>query len=780
MRRCDDQGLRRSLFGSLAFVGLGIAIAPACSADAGENQASCPGDLATVAALAATLPDFPKPLAPGLEGPAVLATMARNRFVVDPDPTTRGEHAALVLERTRECEVRLVPVPALPLAGPVTDPDTTTFGPEIGARDADPTRGGLFVAGADISGGSGDGANWAAIFLALDLRAQPLETPSQARFEASLASTCAAIDRAGLLVLVLAGQGTQGDGGGFVLATLADGEATPEVIAYRRVASLLSDHCAHLGAIVWVVDASHFELELAEQGSPSAVDPLTLPLSGPPLLILRASDRTAVDAARASRHGPGLFGQVLARVLPRARGHLCSQGRLANAEIVALFQDPTAAGEPLVATATPSLRLRAELLRERWEHFGLPALARLDAAGELVPARSVRLQSTLARAVPMAPLLLRGTLPPGTRCTSLDDCARCELAPCARSACIGGLCRTRPNDGADCDDGNDCTGDDRCNDGACHGAILPCDDDNPCTDEACEPGRGCVAHASPGRSCDDRDPCTEVDACGATGACVGANVACDDGDPCTVDSCSPPDGADPGGCIFLPKNLPCDDGDPCTLADQCRNLVCSGTRKTCSDDNDCTADRCDASGECRFDPVADLAACDDGDPCTSIDRCREGGCKGLAAACDDGLGCTFDSCDAGRCSHLPAPGLCLSPTGTRCVAVGERPVDAPCLVCAATGRLAPTGDGEACPNDGIACTIDVCDAGACTHRDGPETCHSGEGRCVVRGENLTPCLVCQGGGVVTAVAPQTPCDNAVGCAAGTCDGLGTCQCGAAP
>lgn len=749
--------------------GLAIGIASACSADPGENQDSCPADLARLSALAAALPGFPTALAPGLEGPALLATLARDRFLIDPDPTTRGEHAGLILSQADDCELELTAVLALPLA--VSSSRAAT----IGTASLDGSRAALLVTGSDVAS-TADAALWDTTFAALDLHGQHLAAPSQATFEAAIRSTCAAIPEAGLLVLVLSGRGSPGNGGAFLLTSLAGPIATPEVISYRRVEAVLSQQCSRLAAIVWVVDASHFELELASTG---AVDPLTLPPAGTPLVVVRASDRTAPDAARASRHGPGALSQLLSQSLPTARASLCHQGRLTNAELTALFADPTATEVPPIAspTASPAARLHADLLRHRWERFGVPAVARLDAAWALTPSASEQLRAFLAAAVPLVPILVRGTLPGGERCSDASDCAACEASACLRSACIGGLCRFRNDDGATCDDDNDCTRDDRCNDGDCHGALIACDDNNPCTDESCEPGRGCVAAGVAGRTCDDRDPCTSEDLCTAAGACVGSGLVCDDGDPCTVDRCTPATATNPGGCVFEAKNLPCDDGNPCTLADQCRNLVCSGTRKTCSDGNECTTDRCDqTTGECRFDVAADLASCDDGDPCTTIDRCRDGACRGLAATCDDGIACTFDSCEQGLCRHLPAPGLCLAPGGSECVAVGERPASNPCLVCVATDRLAPTREGESCTSDGSACTIDVCEAGVCTHRDGPDSCHDGVGRCVTRGEALTDCLVCQGSGIVTAAPSLTPCGDALGCAAGSCDGLGTCLC----
>ena len=709
-------------------------IASACSVDDAENQGACTLTPAELLTRAAALPDWPRPLAPGLAGPAIVLDR-----VVDPDPSTRGEHVVYELD---DCATTLLALPALP-ATPTT-PSTRT----IGALESDRTRAGLVIMGSDLAD---DVPIWDDTLRELDVRADALTTPTRADAEAAIAQRCRALPDRGLLVLVLAGQGTPGDGGALVLSSIDDATGTtPEAIGYRRVESLLNEHCRH-AAVLWIVDASHFALEA------TGTSPVFTP-AGPPLLVVRASDRQAIDAARASAHGPGLLGSVLATEVPPARASMCAPGRLDNAEIVALVRD-----------LDNNRGLLAALLEARWQAFGAPAIAALEATSALTPTSSERLRTTLASAIPRAPILARGTMPAGDRCRAASECDMCETTVCQTAACSNGICRVRPFDGSSCDDDNDCTSDDRCNRGVCAGDPRPCDDGNPCTEDACEPGSGCVADPAPGLACDDGNPCTSADACTDDGACTGVGRVCDDGDPCTVDRC---DAAT--GCVFVAQNLPCDDGDPCTLADQCRSLVCSGTRRTCTDGNDCTADRCDAeTGACRFDPVADLAGCDDGDPCTTLDRCREGVCVGLAATCDDGLACTFDSCEAGTCRHLPAPGLCLSPDGAACVAVGQSPPSNPCLVCAATDRLAPTRDGQACPSDGIACTLDVCAAGQCTHRDAADSCHGPDGRCVATGELVTPCLVCQGNGVVTAVDANTPCNAAC---AGSCDAVGNCVC----
>ncbi len=699
---------------------------------------------------------WPEATVPGLEGAAVVPADTPERFAIDPDPTTRGEHPGVVLEHTpgvcrwsAERRARLPPPPP----DPAITPEST-----LGAAAADATRAGLVLFAPDLAL-ERERSRWHTLLEALDTRARALYAPTRALALDAVMASCRAIAPGGVLLVATIGPGRSGDGGGLVLAD-------DEVLAYRDLLALVDLHCTHLAAIAWVIDASH-----------ATFDPPTRGDDEPALVVVRASDELAPDAARVERHGPGLLGAVLEARIGAGREALCASGsRLDNGELVALLAVGGGGDEDL----------RAALERARWEAFGAPAVERVIAEGgeeALTPPIVEQIRGAVLAAIPEQPLLVRGRLPDGERCASDDECTRCAPGACQRPVCENGRCGLAPDDGALCDDDDPCTADDRCRSEGCRGEPRVCDDANPCTADTCEPGRGCVAEPVVDGTCDDGDPCTEDDRCDARGACAGQALVCDDGDPCTLDRCVRPEpgDVDPGtaGCVFEATSGPCDDGDPCTLADQCRNRVCAGTARTCGDDNACTLDRCDpATGECRFDPVADLAGCDDGDPCTTLDRCRDGLCVGLARTCDDALACTFDRCEDGRCTHLPAPGLCLSPGGTTCVAVGERPPDAPCLVCAATDRLEPVADDSdvPCADDGLACTIDRCRGGVCAHDDTPETCHDGQGRCVTRGELVTGCLLCQGGGVVTPVASDAPCMDAPGCALGRCDGLGRCVC----
>ena len=122
--------------------------------------------------------------------------------------------------------------------------------------------------------------------------------------------------------------------------------------------------------------------------------------------------------------------------------------------------------------------------------------------------------------------------------------------------------------GALCDDGNACTSDSCGANGECQHIPVSCDDGNACTIDRCDPQTGCFSVANDGAACDDQNDCTRNDACVGT-ACRGTAIAgccatsadCEDGNACTVDSCLG------GSCASEPRD--------CAVADRCLAGFCT-------------------------------------------------------------------------------------------------------------------------------------------------------------------------------------------------------------
>ena len=193
------------------------------------------------------------------------------------------------------------------------------------------------------------------------------------------------------------------------------------------------------------------------------------------------------------------------------------------------------------------------------------------------------------------------------------------------------------------------------------------------------PGDGGCSDAS---QCDDSDPCT-VDSC-ANGACLHAPAA----NVCTIG----------GACYAAGANAP---GDLCQVCDP--SAATDGwTALTCSDDNPCTQDTCEALTGCDF-PPDDAATCDDGKVCSGDDHCDAGECVGTCV-------CEVDSqCDGklvlGPCERA----VCLN---YDCVATSDAAKD---------GQ--PCSEGNPCIDDG------VCNLGACVGAEPKDCSGASDGPC---------------------------------------------------
>lgn len=195
-----------------------------------------------------------------------------------------------------------------------------------------------------------------------------------------------------------------------------------------------------------------------------------------------------------------------------------------------------------------------------------------------------------------------------------------------------------------------------------------CDDGNACTDDVCDMETGQCRHTE--KRCNDGNPCT-ADFCDQIVGCVVTEVACDpskgDKDPCQSqpfcndgNPCATRFFCRDGKCAFEPaqENTFC-----LVQGDYCRPGTCIGgeckpdSTLTCDDYNPCTVDSCDPSLGCVYGYPTGLP-CDDGDACTTGDRCEGGQCGGTPVDCDDQDDTTYDSCDTqtGRCTHAPSPG----------------------------------------------------------------------------------------------------------------------------
>jgi hypothetical protein len=309
-----------------------------------------------------------------------------------------------------------------------------------------------------------------------------------------------------------------------------------------------------------------------------------------------------------------------------------------------------------------------------------------------------------------------------------------------------GACRVELEASAPaCDDAIACTID-TCEPirGCVHAADdAACGGGDACTTAVCDPTRGCVETRLSGPACDDGDACTSGDRCVAGRCRGGGPVACADGLPCTDDLCErergcvhrPVDsrcGAGPCatgtcdpvlGCVEVPSTGPgCDDGDPCTTGDHCVAGRCAGAPLTCADVFACTVDAC-VGGVCRHLPVD--ARCDGGQ-CV-LSACRPGtpgsdarGCVGIGSgegeACtDDGFACTEDVCTARGCLHVPIDSRCGPGDCTAAACAPER-ADGDVDGCVAGPPLA---EGE-CAEDGDPCSDDFCRAGRCEHVPVPD------------------------------------------------------------
>ncbi len=394
----------------------------------------------------------------------------------------------------------------------------------------------------------------------------------------------------------------------------------------------------------------------------------------------------------------------------------------------------------------------------------------------------------------------------GTCVCEVDaDCGDTPVGPCEKAVCADNVCVATSDlakDGQTCTDGDKCVTGAVCAAGVCGGGTpkdCSASGDGACTVGACNPDTGgCEAQAAEaGTSCDDGDPCTVSDACGA-GGCEGAPMDCGAFDgPCTSGLCQA------GTCLAQVKvGQSCVHANACIVEAVClEDGTCQGkwdtggdcaceTNADCKDNLGCTQEVCNVeTGECSFpvvggtcfingkcvfaeevnsvnscqvcDPAEPTSwspyPCDDGNPCTT-DTCDPLlGCVSTpapGAECDDGDPCTQNEmCNA----QAECVGTCPCKTDEQCegaaVEVGacERVacVGFECVAVPDTGK-----NGTSCDDGDLCTTGEVCDAGECLG-GAAVSCDAGD----PAGCSTTACDPTTGQCVATNKAAGTQCDD---------------------
>ncbi len=179
--------------------------------------------------------------------------------------------------------------------------------------------------------------------------------------------------------------------------------------------------------------------------------------------------------------------------------------------------------------------------------------------------------------------------------------------PCTLDLCVKGKLEHKPELEGQCDDANECTTGDRCFLGNCVGGEpVECVVEACASSASCVPGQGCVSEWKPvGAECDDQNQCTLEDSCDEERLCASEKVRdCNDGNPCTEDSCDPE-----VGCVnaFTPEldGAECPGGDACQPSGCVTGECVGGEALDCDDGDPCTEDSCDLEQGCVHDRVPD-------------------------------------------------------------------------------------------------------------------------------------------------------------------------------
>lgn len=260
-------------------------------------------------------------------------------------------------------------------------------------------------------------------------------------------------------------------------------------------------------------------------------------------------------------------------------------------------------------------------------------------------------------------------------CSVGADCSDAGACKNMTIACASGTpaCMSAGNAA----DGTSCGANLYCNGGMC----APCSSGASCvpSGKACHQGTvSCVnggiictdtmANASDGTSCGTNQVCNA----GQCVACVAGASCNPGGDVCKTGTTTCASGQ--SVCMAsgnATSGTPCDDGNACTSNDRCSGGMCMpGVQKTCSARDPChQAGTCDPKSGACSNPVQPTGhACDDGNACTNNDQCSASGvCSGTQTSCPASDSCHMaGTCSGGACSNPKQPDGTSCGSGMTC------------------------------------------------------------------------------------------------------------------
>ena len=341
------------------------------------------------------------------------------------------------------------------------------------------------------------------------------------------------------------------------------------------------------------------------------------------------------------------------------------------------------------------------------------------------------------------------------------------------------------NNNKSCEDGEICTENDHCEDGACaSGFPKDCDDKNSCTNDYCKsgevtcggydaiacPGADTVGGPGPGcnhepimesESCDT--PCIKNGICSSGKCSEGTPVDCDDKNPCTQDSCDSLKGCVNKVAIECGPDEKCC-GESCCSSEQ----VCYDNYYCCSPDcvdKNCGDDGCDGScGECIGQDICIDSNCVCQPNCVDKE-CGDDGCGGdctvLCKECENAGQCLGGG---NECVILASGAFCATACGTNT----DCPSGFFCMVMFPQGQCIPKAYD--CPPEQYVCVNGtfVCQPDCADKQCGDDGCGGSCGKCECGTE-------CQSGKCVfTACADKQCGDDGCGGSCGKC--LSPCEC----